>query len=36
MSTDQKITEIDVVSFTEPVGRWPIGTIGVVVDDYGS
>ena len=32
---DQGIKELDVVSFTEPVGRWPIGTTGTVVMDLG-
>jgi hypothetical protein len=31
----QEIGEVDVVSFTEPVGDWPAGTIGAVVGDYG-
>jgi hypothetical protein len=29
------IGEVDVVSFTEAVGRWPAGTRGTVVCDYG-
>ena len=31
----QEIGEVDVVSFTEPVGDWPAGTTGAVVGDYG-
>ncbi|MGH2983677.1 MAG: hypothetical protein ACRDK5_05425 [Solirubrobacterales bacterium] len=29
------ITECDVISLSEPVGKWPAGTIGAVVSDYG-
>ncbi len=32
----QEIGEVDIVSFTEAVGRWPAGTTGTVVSDYGS
>ncbi len=33
--TDYDIREIDVVSFKEAVGRWPSGTEGTVVVDFG-
>jgi hypothetical protein len=29
------IAEHDCVSFREPGGKWPIGTRGTVVSDYG-
>jgi hypothetical protein len=32
----QKIGEVDIVSFIEPVGDWPAGTRGTVVSDYGA
>lgn len=31
----QGVGEIDVVSLVEAVGRWPAGTEGTVVSDYG-
>jgi hypothetical protein len=33
--SDQKISEVDVVSFKKRVGRWPAGTTGTVVGDCG-
>ncbi|HEY6730855.1 MAG TPA: hypothetical protein VI039_07515 [Solirubrobacterales bacterium] len=35
-TVDQNIGEIDVVSFKEQVGRWPAGTTGTVVMDFGN
>jgi hypothetical protein len=32
---DQKIKELDVVSFRERIGKWPAGTTGTVVMDFG-
>ncbi len=29
------IVEHDVVSFREAIGKWPAGTTGAVVSDYG-
>ncbi len=31
----QKVGEIDFVAFTQAVGRWPAGTRGTVVADFG-
>ncbi|HWM55906.1 MAG TPA: hypothetical protein VNO20_11015 [Solirubrobacterales bacterium] len=31
----QSIGEVDVVSFNEAIGKWPAGTRGAVVIDYG-
>jgi hypothetical protein len=31
----QKIGEIDFVAFIQAVGRWPAGTKGTVVADFG-
>lgn len=31
----QAIGEIDVVELLDPVGRWPVGTMGTVVHDLG-
>lgn len=33
--TKVKITEHDHVVLTQPIGRWPAGTDGAVVGDYG-
>ena len=30
------ISEHDVVTLREPVGTWPIGTVGAVISTYGS
>ena len=31
----QEIREIDVVALTQVVGKWPVGTRGAVVIDFG-
>jgi hypothetical protein len=31
----QAIGEVDVVAFVQPVDKWPTGTSGTVVSDYG-
>jgi hypothetical protein len=30
-----QIAEHDVVAFRDAIGRWPLGTVGAVVSDYG-
>ena len=35
MATAENIKEIDVVAFKERIGKWPAGTTGTVVSDYG-
>lgn len=40
-AADQSIGEVDVVALTEDIdkdegtGKWPAGTLGAVVDDFG-
>ncbi len=34
-SVRQEIEELDGVALTQPVGRWPVGTEGAVVADFG-
>jgi hypothetical protein len=33
--SDQKLGEVDVVSFKRRIGRWPAGTTGTIVGDCG-
>jgi hypothetical protein len=35
MQPMKDITEVDVIEFTEAVGKWPKGTWGAVVSDHG-
>jgi hypothetical protein len=33
--SNQHIGEVDVVAFKKPIGKWPAGTTGTVIDVWG-